>query len=219
MLCSGSGGTESKSWGSFRFSVLISSPYYRSSEAESSAGKVPCCPARLPKMQKRSSRRPSTSHHHISQTPHPVERSHNAAGSVLSSSRLCQQALFSFCPLSLPVQFLVHVINTCRSDDTVIQWLRVRLLRALSGMAQVGSAKVERRTQILSDHLKGPKWAQGREQGVVSGARVWESFRRRKQGELIIGWKSLVGIPNLIRSSGLSRGGWYFALERARGER
>jgi hypothetical protein len=113
----------------------------------------------------------------------------------------------------------VHVINTCRSDDTVIQWLRVRLLRALSGMAQVGSAKVERRTRILSDHLKGPKWAQGREQGVVSGARVWETFRRRKQGELIIGWKSLVGFPNLIRSSGLSRGGWYFAREGARGER
>lgn len=32
---------------------------------------LPCCPARLPKMQKRSSRRPSTSHHHISQTPIP----------------------------------------------------------------------------------------------------------------------------------------------------
>jgi hypothetical protein len=47
MLCSGSGGTESKSWGSFLSSVLISSPHYRASEAESSAGKVPCCPAAL----------------------------------------------------------------------------------------------------------------------------------------------------------------------------
>jgi hypothetical protein len=41
MLCSGSCGTECKSWGSFPFSVLISSPHYPSSEAESSAGKVP----------------------------------------------------------------------------------------------------------------------------------------------------------------------------------
>ena len=73
MLCSGSRGTESKGWGSFLSSVLISSPYYCivPPRQNPQPAKCLCCPARLPKMQKRSSRRPSTSHHHISQTPIP----------------------------------------------------------------------------------------------------------------------------------------------------
>jgi hypothetical protein len=75
MSCSGSGGTESKSWGSFLFSVLCSHlfsslPYLRGRILSRQSALLPCCPARLPKMQKRSSRRPSTSHH-ISQTPIP----------------------------------------------------------------------------------------------------------------------------------------------------
>jgi hypothetical protein len=61
--------------------------------------KCPCCPARLPKMQKDQAA-PIAPH---LPDPHPAERSHNASGSVLSSSRVRQQSLLCFCPLCLPV--------------------------------------------------------------------------------------------------------------------
>jgi hypothetical protein len=69
MLCSGSCGTECKSWGSFPFSVLISSPHYSSSEAESSAGKVP--PAALLGCRKCRKIKQPLQHRIISQTPIP----------------------------------------------------------------------------------------------------------------------------------------------------
>lgn len=160
MLCSGSCGTESQSWG--MSSVLCSAPLTTATappRQNPQPAKCPYCPARLPKMQKDQAA-PRTS-----PIPQNGPIPSNASGSVLSSPVLSfcplslpvsanNACLLSFCPLPRPVQFPVHVINTCRSDDTAIQWLRVPLYRAISGMAQVGSAKDERRTQILSDHLK-----------------------------------------------------------------
>jgi hypothetical protein len=69
MLCSGSCGTESKSWG--MSSVLCSAPLTTAPPPRQNPqpAKCPCCPARLRKCKK--IKQPPPTSHHIRQTPIP----------------------------------------------------------------------------------------------------------------------------------------------------
>ena len=97
MLCSGSCGTESQSWG--MSSVLCSAPLTTATappRQNPQPAKCPCCPARLPKMQKDQAAPPT------SPIPQNGPIPSNASGSVLSSCRSFLLSSFSSRPSSSP---------------------------------------------------------------------------------------------------------------------
>lgn len=114
--------------------------------------------------------------------------------------------------LSALVQFLVQCLDTCRSDDTPIQWPHLTVSDYFCPGASGVGPRAWRRTRILSDHLKSSGWGQGRWAGSVSGLRIWNLFPRSATGQA----QDWMGEPAggcQILSDHLSRAGVRFACE------
>ncbi|KAE9368045.1 hypothetical protein N431DRAFT_75387 [Stipitochalara longipes BDJ] len=128
-----------------------------SSKAKSSAGKLPCTEA---DMQKRSALpHHITTHlvHHISQTP----SRRMIPGSLFPSSHPIAFSLsHPPSPQPIPRANLPTRAEVMTPSPNGLVSLR---FEALSGMAQVGCAKMWWRFLILSDHLKVWKWGEGRQ--------------------------------------------------------